>query len=81
VLGADDPDLASCEARVMLRPLLLRLEDRDRKVLRLRFVEGLTQREVGEQIGVTQMQVSRILSRIFSTLRDELGDVPESICA
>jgi RNA polymerase sigma-B factor len=61
----------------VLRPLLARLEDRDRTVLRLRFVEGLTQREVGEEIGVTQMQVSRILSRIFATLRDEVGEVPE----
>ena len=77
VLGSEDPDFASCEARVVLRPLLARLEDRDRTVLRLRFVEGLTQREVGEQIGVTQMQVSRILSRIFDTLREEVGDVPE----
>jgi RNA polymerase sigma-B factor len=77
VLGADDPDFASCEARVLLRPLLARLEDRDRTVLRLRFVEGLTQREVGEEIGFTQIQVSRILSRIFTTLRDEVGDVPD----
>jgi RNA polymerase sigma-B factor len=74
VLGGADPDYASCEARVMLRPLL---EPRDRKVLRLRFVEGLTQREVGERIGVTQMQVSRILSRIFTTLRDGIGEVPD----
>jgi RNA polymerase sigma-B factor len=77
VLGSDDPDFASCEARVVLRPLLSRLEERDRRVLKLRFVDGLTQREVGEEIGVTQMQVSRILSRIFSTLRDELGEMPE----
>jgi RNA polymerase sigma-B factor len=77
VLGSEDPDFASCEARVLLRPLLARLEDRDRTVLRLRFVDGLTQREVGEEIGVTQMQVSRILSRIFNTLRSEVGEVPE----
>jgi RNA polymerase sigma-B factor len=77
VLGSDDPDFASCEARVVLRPLLSKLEDRDRTVLRLRFVDGLTQREVGEEIGVTQMQVSRILSRIFNTLREEVGEVPE----
>ena len=77
VLGSDDPDFASCEARVLLRPLLSKLEDRDRTVLRLRFVDGLTQREVGEEIGVTQMQVSRILSRIFATLRSDLGEVPE----
>jgi RNA polymerase sigma-B factor len=77
VLGGADPDYDSCEARVMLRPLLATLERRDRTVLRLRFVEGLTQREVGERIGVTQMQVSRILSRILGTLRDGLGDVPD----
>ena len=77
VLGSDDPDYTSCEARVMLRPLLARLEQRDRTVLRLRFVDGLTQREVGEEIGVTQMQVSRILSRIFNTLREEVGEVPD----
>lgn len=77
VLGSEDPDFASCEARVMLGPLLARLEPRDRKVLQLRFVDGLTQREVGEQIGVTQMQVSRILSRIFNTLREEVGELPD----
>jgi RNA polymerase sigma-B factor len=77
VLGGADPDYASCEARMMLRPLLAGLERRDRTVQRLRFVEGLTLREVGERIGVSQMQVSRILSRIFTTLRDGIGDVPD----
>jgi RNA polymerase sigma-B factor len=77
VLGGADPDFDRCEARVLLQPLLARLEERDRTVLRLRFMDGLTQREVGEAIGVTQMQVSRILSRIFATLRDEVGEVPE----
>ncbi|MBO9520998.1 MAG: sigma-70 family RNA polymerase sigma factor [Nocardioidaceae bacterium] len=75
-LGCDDAEMARSEIRVALRPLLRRLPARDREVLRLRFVEGLTQREVGEAIGVTQMQVSRILARIFATLRTELGDVP-----
>jgi RNA polymerase sigma-B factor len=77
VLGGADPDYDSCEARLMLRPLLANLERRDRLVLRLRFVEGLTQREVGERIGVTQMQVSRILSRILGTLREGIGEVPD----
>jgi RNA polymerase sigma-B factor len=81
VLAGGDGDFASCEARVVLRPLLSKLEERDRTVLRLRFVDGLTQREVGEEIGVTQMQVSRILSRIFSTLREEVGEVPEIAAA
>lgn len=77
VLGEEDASFASAEARVVLRPLISQLGDRDRRVLRLRFVDGLTQREVGQEIGVTQMQVSRILSRIFDTLRDEVGEVPE----
>jgi RNA polymerase sigma-B factor len=77
VLGGYDPDFDSCEARVVLRPLISQLSARDRKVLQLRFFDGLTQREVGERIGVTQMQVSRILSRIFATLRDEVGEMPE----
>lgn len=75
-LGCEDVELARCEIRVALGPLLRRLPQRDREVLRLRFAEGLTQREVGEAIGVTQMQVSRILARIFATLREELGEMP-----
>jgi RNA polymerase sigma-B factor len=43
-------------------------------VLRLRFVEGLTQGEIGDQIGVTQMQVSRILARVLVQLRGQLTD-------
>jgi RNA polymerase sigma-B factor len=78
VLGGEDTDLSRCEIRVALRPLLSSLPARDREVLRLRFFEGLTQREVGEVIGVTQMQVSRILTRIFATLREQLGEVPAS---
>lgn len=81
-LGEEDVELDRCEIRIALRPLLRRLPARDREVLRLRFVEGLTQREVGEAIGVTQMQVSRILSRILATLRAQLGEMPaESLAA
>ncbi|MFL6157959.1 MAG: sigma-70 family RNA polymerase sigma factor [Marmoricola sp.] len=80
-LGAEDPQFVLCETRAALRPLLANLDSRDRKVLLLRFVEGLTQREVGEQIGVTQMQVSRILTRVLGTLRDGLGDLSGSPAA
>lgn len=75
-LGADDLALARCETRLALAPLVAGLSERDRRVLQLRFVEELTQREVGERIGVTQMQVSRILTRIFDTLREQLGEMP-----
>ncbi|MDP3891032.1 sigma factor-like helix-turn-helix DNA-binding protein, partial [Nocardioides sp.] len=40
----------------------------------LRFFDDLTQEEIGKDLGVTQMQVSRLLSRILATLRDEIGD-------
>lgn len=72
-LGDLDPGFSRAEARIMLAPSVERLGERERRVLELRFVEGLTQREVGERIGVSQMQVSRILAGIISMLRDELG--------
>ena len=72
-LVGEDSAFERCEARHMLEPLIARLAPRDRLVLRLRFAEGLTQREVGEHIGVTQMQVSRIIARVLGQLRVELG--------
>jgi len=73
--GADD-DQRAAEARLMLDPALGTLSERDRLILRLRFFEGLTQHEVAEKIGVTQMQVSRLLTRILAELRHSVGDVP-----
>lgn len=65
---------AHLETREMLRPALRQLSDRDRKILLLRFVRGLTQEQIGHEIGVSQMQVSRLLTRILGSLRDELTD-------
>jgi RNA polymerase sigma-B factor len=50
------------------------LSDRDRRILMLRFFRGWTQQEIARDIGVTQMQVSRLLSRILSDLRAQLQD-------
>lgn len=74
-IGDTDHDLDRVEARTMLQPLLARLQPRQRRILEMRFVDGLTQREVGEAIGVSQMQVSRILTDTLTTLRQELGGV------
>ena len=57
----------------MLAPVVRRLSNRDRHILQLRFFDGLTQREIADDIGVTQMQVSRLLSRIFRDMREDLG--------
>lgn len=56
-----------------LRPAIARLTDRERQIIRLRFVDGLTQEQIGRHLGVSQMQVSRLLVSILSRLRDDLG--------
>ena len=72
-LGEDDASFDSAEARVALRPLLAHLDRRERIMLEMRFFKGATQSEIGEVLGITQMQVSRLLSALLARLRDELG--------
>lgn len=66
---ADGRELHRTEIRVLLAPALSRLQARDRRILQLRFVEDLTQQEIADELGITQMQVSRLLSRIMRDLR------------
>jgi RNA polymerase sigma-B factor len=66
---AGDPGFAAAEGRADLDPLLARLPPRARIAVRLRFVDDLTQSEIAERLGVSQMQVSRILSQSLSRLR------------
>ena len=73
LLPDDDRETRASEARTLLEPVVRRLSDRDRRVLFLRFFEDWTQKEIGEDIGVSQMQVSRTLSRLLATMRDQLG--------
>ncbi len=76
ILPAARDDFSAADARALLRPVIRRLGDRDRKILRLRFFEQRTQQEIAADIGVTQMQVSRLLSRIMRDLREELNAPP-----
>ncbi|MBB6628982.1 sigma-70 family RNA polymerase sigma factor [Nocardioides sp. KIGAM211] len=73
-LGGWDAAFGSAEARVALQPLLATLTERERKILEMRFVGGCTQAEIGAEVGVTQMQVSRLLARILTRLRRRLED-------
>lgn len=75
-LGDDDASFDSAEARVALKPLLSQLDRRERIMLEMRFFKGSTQSEIGAVLGITQMQVSRLLSALLARLRDELGGVP-----
>lgn len=72
-MGHEDPALEWAEFRLTLAPLFRRLSDRDRLVLHLRLVDDLTQKQVGGIVGITQTQVSRILTRIMRLARDELA--------
>ena len=72
-LGEEDASFDSAEARVALLPLMAHLDRRERIMLEMRFFKGATQSEIGEVLGLTQMQVSRLLSALLARLRDELG--------
>jgi RNA polymerase sigma-B factor len=72
-LGHHDPGFDLAEARALLAPLLARLSARERKIVEMRFFRGCTQAEIGQEIGVTQMQVSRLLSRLIARMRNELS--------
>jgi RNA polymerase sigma-B factor len=71
-LGVDEPGLAAAEARVVLAPALRRLGERDQLIVRMRFFAQRTQQEIADEIGVTQMQVSRLLGRICKDLREDV---------
>ncbi|HYJ70699.1 MAG TPA: sigma-70 family RNA polymerase sigma factor [Nocardioidaceae bacterium] len=71
-LGMDDRGLDLVEIRIALAPLIQQLPERDRTILALRFFRGWTQSQIATNLGITQMQVSRLLSRILNGLRLEL---------
>jgi RNA polymerase sigma-B factor len=71
-LGETDPGTPAAEARVVLGPAVRGLKPRDRRIIYLRFFEQRSQQEIADEIGVTQMQVSRLLARILRDLRGEL---------
>jgi RNA polymerase sigma-B factor len=76
LLPTYDDDLAAIEVRLMLEQALANLTPRERLIVRLRFNEEMSQKEIGEVIGVTQMQVSRLLGKVLRRLRELLEDDP-----
>lgn len=69
LIGHDDPGFDAAINRTVLRTLIPQLSDRDKRILLLRYFRGMTQSEIGREIGTSQMQVSRILSGILTRLR------------
>jgi len=76
-LGALEHQYEVSEDRAVLAPGLRALDERERKILQLRFFEGLTQSQIAQQIGISQMHVSRLIRRSLEKLRQEIvGDQP-----
>jgi RNA polymerase sigma-B factor len=73
-LGDEDGGFRRAEERATLEPLLARISTRERVVLELRFGQDLTQAEIGERIGVSQMQVSRLIRQAIARLRAGLAE-------
>lgn len=73
-LGDVDPGLGLVEDRMAVVPLLAQLPDRERRILQLRFFHDMTQTEIAALTGISQMHVSRLLSRTLSTLRSRLQE-------
>jgi RNA polymerase sigma-B factor len=71
--GQTEPEFDLIEHREGLTPLLAALPERERKILLLRFFGGLTQTEIAAQVGLSQMHVSRLLSRTLTRLRHQLA--------
>jgi len=78
LVSDEDRGQRAAEARVVLAPLVRRLAERDRRIINMRFFEDLTQQEIADRIGVTQMQVSRLLSRILADLHEDLSDADKA---
>lgn len=72
LLGWEDRGLESVEAKLVLDTAIGRLPERERRILHWRFVDERTQQEIADEVGLTQAQVSRILTRILGRLRADL---------
>jgi RNA polymerase sigma-B factor len=73
-LGGEDHEFELAELRIALGPAMATLDDREQRILTLRFYGNHTQTEIADQIGVSQMHVSRLLARALVKLRHQLGD-------
>jgi len=72
-IGTEDSNFERTEQRASLEPALELLPDREREILRMRFEDGLTQTQIAEQVGVSQMHVSRLIRKSLARMRAELS--------
>jgi RNA polymerase sigma-B factor len=72
-IGSEEHQYSVSEDRAMLAPGFRVLDDRERKILHLRFFDGLTQSQIAAQIGISQMHVSRLIRRSLEKIREEIA--------
>jgi RNA polymerase sigma-B factor len=72
-LGAEDFEYELSEDRAVLAPGFKVLDQRERRILHLRFFSGLTQSQIAEEIGISQMHVSRLIRRSLEKIREEIA--------
>jgi RNA polymerase sigma-B factor len=71
-IGTVDEEFERTDDRTSLEPALAALPEREREILRMRFEEGLTQTQIAERIGISQMHVSRLIRRSLERMRNQL---------
>jgi len=72
-IGSDEHQYEVSEDRAVLAPGFRVLDERERRILHLRFFEGLTQSQIAQQVGISQMHVSRLIRRSLEKIREEIA--------
>jgi RNA polymerase sigma-B factor len=73
LIGREDPGYELAVDRHVLRGLIAGLDERDKRILLMRFFRGMTQAEIGAELGVSQMQISRLITKVLAQLRSGFG--------
>jgi RNA polymerase sigma-B factor len=78
-IGTEEHQYEVSEDRAVLAPGFKALDERERTILQLRFFEGLTQSQIAQQIGISQMHVSRLIRRSLEKIRETIAEDEESL--
>jgi len=78
-LGTEEHQYEVSEDRAVLAPGFKVLDERERMILQLRFFEGLTQSQIAQQVGISQMHVSRLIRRSLEKIRETIAEDEESL--
>ena len=78
-LGTEEHQYEVSEDRAVLAPGFKALDERERRILQLRFFDGLTQSQIAQQVGISQMHVSRLIRRSLEKIRETIAEDEESL--